>query len=138
MSSYKEITRALSTQLSTLSGGWDIAWPNLEYEPVVGTSYLRLSFLPALTEQADLGTAGMNNNLGIAQIDIFDETENHEGWGVIYEKADQIAEHFRRGTKLVNGGITVTIESVDIGPMFNEGGWLQMPVSVNYRSYTPN
>ena len=136
MSAYKEIVNAIADRLDDMSGGWAVAYPNVEYTPVAGTSYLQLDILPALTEQAELGTAGQNSNLGIAQITIHYSGAN--GWGKIYDKADQIAEWFKRGTKLVNGGITVTIESVQIGPMLNDEGWLNFPVSINYRAYTPN
>lgn len=140
MSNFKEITLALSTQLGTLTGGYPIAWPNRAYKPTAGTSYLALNFLPAFTAQADLGTSGLNENLGVAQVDIWQASvaAGGDGWAAAYDKADQIAEHFKRGTKLVNGGITVTIESVEIGPQLNEDGWFQIPVSINYRAYTAN
>jgi hypothetical protein len=97
---------------------------------------LRLTFLPALTEQADLGTAGKNRNIGIAQVDVFAAGEN--GWGDAFDKADDVAEHFKRGTRLTSGGVTVTIESVQIGPQLSFDGWFQLPVSINYLAYTDN
>lgn len=136
MANFLEITRAIAGHLSTLTGGWPIAYPNLAYEPTTGTDYLRLSFIPALTEQADLGTNGLNSNIGIAQVDVF--SAGQDGWSEAFDKADDIAEHFKRGTKLTNGGIVVTIQSVELGPPLNEGGWYQLPISINYRAYTEN
>lgn len=136
MANQLEITRAIAARLATLTGGWPIAYPNLPYEPTVGTDYLRLSFIPALTEQADLGTNGRNVNLGIAQIDVFNAGQ--DGWSEAFDKADAIAEHFKRGTKLSNGGVTVTIEQVEIAAPLNIDGWYQLPVSINYRAYTAN
>ena len=56
---------ALDTQLSTLSGGYDIAWPNITYKPVgqyyifsVQTLYLQIHYRLAL------GTNGKDETQG--------------------------------------------------------------------------
>lgn len=113
-----------------------MAYPNYEYTPTANTPYLRLSIIPALTEQSDLGTDGLNNNEGIAQVDVF--AVSNKTYGPAYTKADQLAEHFKRGTKLVNGGVTVTITGVEINPALASDGWYQLPVSINYQAYTEN
>ena len=93
---FSSISAALDVRLNALSGSSPIAWENIAYKPVKNKLYLRATHLPAPTVQAGLGTAGIDEYLGIYQIDVF--AMAGEGRGKAEAKADVIADHFKRGT----------------------------------------
>lgn len=136
MSAYLEISQAISTRLSTLTGGWPIAWDRIRYNPTVGTNYLILDLFDGPTEQADLGTNGTNVVESFFQITI--AMYGSTGWLDEKEKLDQICEHFKRGTKLTKDGITVTIGRHDAGKTLNIEGTANLPITFFYTAYTPN
>ena len=68
---FADISSALDSRLNNLAGSSPIAWENTVFTPVKDTLYLRPTILPALTTQAALGTSGIDEYIGIYQIDIF-------------------------------------------------------------------
>lgn len=137
MSNFLEISTALSQRFGSLTTTYEKAYPNVQYTPTAETNYLQMSFIPVDTVQAELGTTGNNRNTGICQIDVV--FYGQTGFGDAFNEADSVAEHFKRGTRLVNSPIEVVLESVTLGPPINEdGGWFRLPISINYRSDTAN
>lgn len=128
---FNDMQAALDTQLSTLSGGYDIAWPNTTYEPVTNTIYLRPNFIPDDTIQVTLGTNGKDETQGIYQIDIV--SPRGSGRTTL---TDNVADHFKRGTVLTYNNLKLRVRSVSIAPAINDGAWFFVPVSVNINAYT--
>ncbi len=128
---FNDMQAALDTQLSTLSGGYDIAWPNITYEPAGNSTYLRANFLPSDTLQVSLGTNGKDETQAIYQIDIV--SPRGAGRSTL---TDNVADHFKRGTVLTYNNLKLRIRSVSIGPAINDGAWFFVPVSVNINAYT--
>ncbi len=68
------IEQALNSRLSTLPGSIPIAWPNYEYTPIINTTYIRPTLLPA---NGDLLTLdGGYIHTGLYQIDVFCKVGN--------------------------------------------------------------
>jgi len=128
---FNDMQAALDNRLNTIAGGYDIAWPNVPYEPVAGETYLRPTFLPTVTEQASMGTDGQDRTDAIYQIDVF--TQAGSGRTAI---PDAVADHFKRGTDLTYNGTTVRVRNVSIAPAIIDGAWQQVPVSIDFYSYT--
>tara|TARA_R110000823_G_scaffold203197_2_gene334055 strand:+ start:1965 stop:2372 length:408 start_codon:yes stop_codon:yes gene_type:complete len=128
---FNDIQAALDARLNTMTGSYDIAWPNTPYEPVANTTYLRPTFLPSETLQASLGVTGKDFTVGIYQIDIF--TVSGTGRTAI---SDTIADHFKRGTSLTYNGKTLRVQSVSILPAVIDGSWQQVPISISFYTYT--
>ena len=128
---FNDIQAALDTRLNSISGGYDIAWPNIPYEPASGTSYLRPTYLPAETLQSSLGDDGKDFTVGIYQVDVF--TTAGSGRTAI---TDTIADHFKRGTNLTYNGITLRVQSVSLLPVTIDGSWQISPVSISFYTYT--
>ena len=128
---FNDMQAALDTRLVAMSGGYDIAFPNIPYEPEAGTTYLRPTFLPAETVQAGLGDIGKDITVGIYQVDVF----NPAGAGRT-AISDTIADHFKRGTNLAYNGITLRVQSVSILPATIDGSWQIVPVSISFYTYT--
>ena len=66
---FADISSALDTRLNALSGNTPTAWENTAFVPVKDVLYLRPSLLPAATIQAALGVNGIDEYIGIYQID---------------------------------------------------------------------
>ncbi len=128
---FNDMQAALDTQLSTLSGGYDIAYPNITYKPVGNATYLRASFIPADTLQVSLGSNGKDETQAIYQIDVV--SPRGSGRSTL---TDNVADHFKRGTVLAYNNLKLRIRSVSIGPAINDGAWFFVPVSVNINAYT--
>lgn len=128
---FNDIQAAFDNRLNTMSGGYDIAWPNVAYEPDVNTTYLRPFFLPAETVQVGLGGDGLDDTRGIYQIDVVFPAGSGRT-----NIPDVVADHFKRGTNLSYNGTNVRIRSVSIGPALRDGAWYFVPVSIAFQTYT--
>ena len=135
---FDEIRAALMNQLEVYRAANSaiVAWPNVKYEPVKGTSYLEPSFFPGEAEQGVLGTNGVNKQIGIFQILIWEPIGI--GIGAMTIKADAIVTQFKRGTDLTKNSTIVTLASAWAGGAIQNGDWIYIPVTVNWYSYTAN
>lgn len=132
MSTYfNDIIAALDAHLVALADGTPIAWPNLDYDPSLGTVYYRPRYLPVDTSQVSMGSAGKDKTLGIYQIDIM-----HPKGGGRSGKIDPLADHFKRGSVIAYNGVSVVVRTVALGTPINDGAWYAIPVSVTIYAYT--
>lgn len=132
MSAFNDILSALTTKALALS--LPTAWENEEYDPAIGTLYIRPTILPASTEQAGLGANGLDDHIGVYQIDVFAPVDG--GRGIAVNQADAIADHFARGQTLTYNGVDVRIGNVSRGAGAREDSWYKIPVFINYQSFT--
>ena len=130
---FADISSALDSQLNTLTGQSPIAWENTAYIPVKDTLYLRPTILPALTIQAGLGTSGLDEYVGIYQIDIFAPAGKGRGEAEI--KADAVADHFKRGTDLSKNGKTVRLGDVSRNSGIRSEDRFIISLSINYMAH---
>lgn len=126
------IRQALDSHLND-NAGIDVAWHNVKFTPNTGTPYIRPDLLPAQTVQADLGTSGRNRHRGIYQLTLVYPAG--EGRGDVETKATALMTAFKRGTRLVRSGVTVTLEPPYQGPPFQEAGWYRVPINIPYFAY---
>ena len=130
---FSDISAALDVRLNTLSGSSPIAWENIAYKPVKNTLYLRPTHLPAPTVQSGLGTAGIDEYLGIYQIDVF--AMAGEGRGKAEAKVDLIADHFKRGTDLLYNGVYVRLGNVSRNSGLIDEDRFVISVTINYMAH---
>ena len=130
---FADISSALDSRLNTLTGQSPIAWENTAYIPVKDTLYLRPTILPALTIQAGLGTSGLDEYVGIYQIDIFAPAGKGRGEAEI--KADAVADHFKRGTDLSKNGKTVRLGDVSRNSGIRSEDRFIISLSINYMAH---
>lgn len=128
---FSDIAGALRTRLNSLPGAPPIAWENINYTPSSKTLYLRATMLPIPTIQASLGDDGKDLHEGIFQVDVFiPDGQGRSTW------PDAIADHFKRGTVLTQNSVTVRIKNASIGTAFKEENFYQVPVTIDYQSFT--
>jgi hypothetical protein len=132
---YDAIRSALDVALSGYQAS-NVAWENSEFEPTVGTSWLRPTFMPAEPEQADLGDSGRNRLTGIYQVSVFAPTG--EGAGEAESKAEDLVTYFKRGKTFVSGGVTVRVRRAWRSAAAQEADWYHVPVSVMWFAYAAN
>jgi len=130
---FADISSALDLRLNTLTGQSPVAWENTAYIPVKDTLYLRPTILPALTLQAGLGVNGIDEYIGIYQIDIFAPAGKGRGEAEI--KADAVADHFKRGTDLSKNGKTVRLGNVSRNSGIRDEDRFIISLSINYMAH---
>ena len=134
MSVFNDISTALDTRLSIMTGLPPVAWENVAYEPVVGTLYLRPTNIAGDTNQATLGTTGTDMTIGIYQVDVIAQAGRGKSAALLM--ADKVADQFKRGTDLTSNGRVVTIVSVQRAVSSQDSGWYIIPVEIIYKSFT--
>jgi hypothetical protein len=125
---------ALDGHLATMAGLPPVAWDNIEYEPVLGTAYLRPTDIRGTTNPVTISTAGKDWTIGIYQIDVFTPAAAGKAAGI--ELADLLADHFAPVLILTSGGVEVMTLSVSMRTSEKEGAWARKIVEIEYQSYT--
>ncbi len=116
--------------------GVAVALPNSTYKRTTGFPYIKASFLPGEPSQATLGPDGSNRHVGIFQATLF--WQEGKGMSAPGEMADEIVDHFARGTVLTQGDEVISITRAYAGPAMIEPGWLYIPITVQYYCYASN
>ncbi len=128
--------RALLDQALGVFEPTNVAFPNAEYAPTGGTLYLRPTFLPAMTEQAELGDEGENKLLGLYQIDVYGSTG--VGVGETEIVAEGLLTAFKRGKTFASSVVTARIEKAWRGPAAQEADRYRVPVFIEWFAYVAN
>ena len=133
---FSAIRSAFVTKLQTYVGLPSVAWENVPFTPTSGTTYLQPALLPGEPLQSELGATGQNRHMGIYQISIFAPT----GTGILALNTlrDGLCDHFKRGTVLTYGAISLTIQKAFPGPTMQETDWVHVPISIRYELLAAN
>lgn len=117
-----------------------IAFPSQTFTPTT-LPYLRPTNLPARTEPMSLSPLGPNDHVGIYQISVFwpagrVAASAQDGVNPILDVVSAITTHFRRGTKMTRGSVSVWVDGAPWpSAAIQEPSWYQVPVSVPYRAF---
>ena len=133
---FENIRKALMTPMDGLLSGVDIAWPNGEYKPVVGTPYAKLFLLPNQPSSVTNGQDGYDVHTGVFQVSLFYPKSKTDFPSI--RAADTIESAYQqyvRGSYLSSGGVSVRITSVGIGTASADEAWYFVPININYESY---
>ena len=99
--SYKTTYESLITQLQTVTSLPTLQKENNRIQLGGGkTPWCRASILPVPTNIATLGPNGLNNEIGIFQVDLFYPQDN--GYDTSFDMADSILQKYKAGS-LVDG-----------------------------------
>ncbi len=128
MSVFTNIQTALDTALASVPSVPPIAYSNIEYLPVQGTTYLRSTVLPATSSLFTLND--VHRNPGIYQVDIFFPTG--KGNGAALGIADAIKTTFQTNRRLSSGGDIVFIKEISLGKGERQDAWEHIFVDISY------
>lgn len=133
---WASIRKAFAVKLNTLTlpSGVTIAWANTHFQPTLGSPWVRANLIPAQTRQGSIGEDGTDLHQGIFQVDVF--YPSNSGDGAAFALADDILEHFSRGTVLIADGIRVRMETSNPTTPNSEPDWYHVPVELRWFSYT--
>lgn len=136
MSAFNDISVALNQRLQAYAtaNNRQVAYENIGFTPTTGTLFLRPTVLPVDTLQAGLGSNGQEFHDGIFQVDVFAPVDVSKA--IALSEADAVADYFARGLVLTYNGVKVRIGSARIGSGNREASWYQIPISINYHSFT--
>jgi hypothetical protein len=124
------IRAAFVTKLQSFPSLPSVAWENVAFTPATGVPYLAPYLLPGEPFQAEIGTAGINRHSGIYQISVFVPTGG--GVAALNTLTGAMCDHFKRGTMLTYGGITVTVQKAYSAPTMQETDWVHIPVTIQF------
>lgn len=124
------IRQALEGHLSTLSVLPDVAWDNVHFEPVVGTSFVESHLQPFRERRASVGKTGTIKKDGLYIINIM--TPKNEGSKEADTLSDEIKNHFEASTSLTHGGTTVRILYAERKPPVEFKSWMATPIVMEY------
>jgi len=125
-----EIRTALETKLNALTPALATAWESVPFTPVVGTAYQQVNLMIADTLNPTLG--GTHYRIkGFMQVLLC--YPPNAGAKTAATSADLLVNHFKRGTSLTSGGITVIIDKTpSIAPALIDGVLYKIPVSIYF------
>lgn len=129
--SFQDFTQALEIRLNAISPKPPIAWPNQNYEPVIGTLYLQPSELPGTSTTATFDYT--EQQVGVYQIDVRAPIDT--GAAAALAQAEAIADHFAAQRKLTRNGTDVRIRSISRNQGLRDGAWFVVSVSIVYDGY---
>lgn len=125
------ISAAFEIRLGLMAPALATAYENQPFTPVTGTPYQRTRLLPAQPENPTLGD-DYYREVGFFEIVLFYPI--NQGRGAAQARADAIAQHFKRGTFMTQGGDVVKVtRTPTIGPAVQDGDRYAMPVTIFYR-----
>jgi hypothetical protein len=125
-----EIRTALETKLNALTPTLATAWESVPFTPVVGTAYQQVNLMIADTLNPTLGRDHYRIK-GFMQVLLC--YPPNAGAKTASTRADLLVNHFKRGTSLTSGGITVIIDKTpSIAPALIDGVLYKIPVSIYF------
>ncbi len=130
MGTLANIEIALQSKLATLSPAISTAWPNVKYESIENTPWIRPTLLPTRSTLETLSQAAYHK--GIYQIDIFVPLE--KGIGALLTIEDSIYTLYRK-TTLTASSTTVEIKAVSRGPTNKEVAWFHGIIEVEFSCF---
>jgi len=104
------------------------------YTPQQGVRWMRCHNLPAGTDTASLGIGGLDEHLGLLQLDFNDAPGAGVAW--LLGRADAVRSFFVAGRRFEYDGQVVVIRRSDRSPIRPVDGWSRVSVSVFYSSHS--
>jgi hypothetical protein len=128
------IRQAFEKRLSLLSPALSTAHENVQFTPVPGTPYQRVNLLPAAPDNSIQGGASYFER-GLFQITLC--YPQGVGAGAAEAQSQLLRTHFKRGSALLESGLTITvIETPKVAPARLEGDRYEIPISVAFQALT--
>lgn len=126
------IRKALEKRLAALSPAMATAYENVEFTPVVGTPHQKAELLPAEPGNEVMGSATYFER-GIFQVTLC--YPKGTGPAAAEARAQLIRAHFKRGTTMIESGVSVIVTSTPKQhPAQPDNERYNIPISVYYQA----
>ena len=136
---YNDIRAALETRLSNISNIPSIAYENVPFTPVVGTSYVQSKFVPTLRRSAVMGSPNPQQRYqGLYAVT--PHTPEKLGPSVADDLSNDIIESFEATTDISftnssNETIIVSIDYAERQQGFLDSPWYYVRVNIGWYIY---
>lgn len=126
------IRRALEKRLATLSPALETAFENAPYTPTPGTPFQRVNLLPNTPDNSIQGATTYFER-GLFQITLCYAIGT--GPAATEAQAQLTRAHFKRGTTMVESGVTVIItDTPRVSPALIDGDRYTIPISIAWQA----
>lgn len=133
MGANANIYSALCSQVASAFPGVPIAWPNKEYLPTEGVSFIEVGSTKPDMRYA-MGINGMEEHTGIFVLTI--NVPKGTALDGALEMADSAKAVYHRGATCSYGGVNVRIEGFNVGaPIPTQKAWTQLPCLIPWRCH---
>jgi len=128
-----DISKALGNHLQAMSGIPPIYWENQDIPLKTARPYLVTQVVRVSRRELSLAGSGGLIARGFMQVTVIADLDK---WATpAMTIADNIAAHFRKGTKLTeNGGIVTILDAPDILPALRDGSDWRVNVQCDYEA----
>ena len=126
------IRAALEIRLASITPAVSTAAENIAFTPASGVPYQRSNLLPNTPDDGQIGSS-VYFEVGIFQVTVCYPI--NAGPGPAEARAQLIKNAFKRGTTLVNGGVTVIVmNQPSVASALIDDDRFCIPISVRYQS----
>ena len=127
-----KIRKALETQLAAITPAMATSFENVAFTPTPGVAYQRSNLLPNTPDDSQIGSKVFFER-GIYQVTLCYPMGN--GPAACEARAQLIKDAFKRGTSLVESGVTVIIMNApSVSSAMIDGDRFCVPVSLRYQA----
>jgi len=127
-----KIRAALETHLSAMTPALSTAWENVAFTPVNGTPYQQVNLLVAQPDNRYMG-CDRRIELGVFQVTLSYPID--KGASAAEDRANAIINHFKRSTKVSNGGQWVQVIRTPYKRVLGaDGAFFKVVVSINWQA----
>lgn len=126
---------ALRQRVTSIPGGYPIAWPATEFNPA-NAAYVAVTNFVNRPSRLTIGSAGADDRRGILQLMLCVPVASKLAYEVMNQKASEIAAHFSKDTALTFDGVHVRVtEAPTVAAPMREDNYWQWPVSIRWQAY---
>lgn len=128
------IHRALATHLnSNFTAADKVAWENTEFSPSTDEIWFEEIFLPNDSEQASLGITGLQEDIGLYQINV--RVPLNTGTIESDNYINELSQIYKLGTTIEKDGESIYIEQSSASQGIIEDNWYVIPFTISWSCY---
>ena len=111
-----------------------VAWPNVPFTPVTGTTYLRAEFIPVLRRPVTTGPDPEQRHSGLFYVTVYTPEEKGAAEGI--GLADDLLSHFNGSDAIVTTNAIVRLEYSEAKMALHDPPFYAIPIEIGWYAYT--
>ena len=137
MGAFSDIYGALCSKVEDAFPDVDIAWENIDYEPLESSTFVQ-PFLGTAHTRQGLGQDALIEHYGLFHLVI--NVPNGTSSVAARDLADYANTVYYRGATISFGDVDVLVEGFDFSSplLMTQKAWAQLPCSVRWRCHVPS
>lgn len=113
-----------------------IAAEGFAFTPPSSGAWAQLTHLRAGADVASLGAGGMDEHVGVFQIDVNVPESGGNPRATLLQHADQLRGYFVAGRRFTHSTQSVRVTRADVSQIRRVDGWQRVSVSVRYSAFS--